>query len=65
MGDLKDSWLNEIKDHRVLKEDGFRYWIIRVNTEDAAKRGINHHDLVKVFSILFLIFKELLSNIGF
>lgn len=48
MGDLKDSWLNEITDHRVLKEDGHRYWIIRLNSKDAEKRGINHHDLVKV-----------------
>jgi anaerobic selenocysteine-containing dehydrogenase len=50
MGDSKDSWLNEIRDHRVLKEDGHRYWIVRMNTVDAEKRGIKHHDLVKVFN---------------
>ena len=27
----KDSWTDEIKDHRVLKEDGQYYWIMRVN----------------------------------
>jgi len=50
MGDLKDSWLNEIRDHRVLKEDGHRYWIIRLNTQDALSRGLRQHDLVKVFN---------------
>ena len=30
MGDGKESWINDIKDHRVLKEDGHAYWIIRV-----------------------------------
>ncbi len=50
MGDAKDSWLNEVKDHRVLKEDGHYYWIIRLNPEDANKRGIQEDDLVKVFN---------------
>src|SRR5262249_58002784 len=36
-------------DHRV-KVDGYYYWIIRLNAEDAAERGIKKHDLVKVFN---------------
>jgi trimethylamine-N-oxide reductase (cytochrome c) len=50
MGDAKESWINEIKDHRILKEDGYYYWIIRINTEDAAKREIEKDDLVRVFN---------------
>ena len=37
------------EDHRV-KVDGYYYWIIRLNAEDAAARGINKHDLVKVYN---------------
>lgn len=50
MGDAKGSWLNEVKDHRVLKEDGYYYWIVRINAQDAAERGIQENDLVKVFN---------------
>jgi trimethylamine-N-oxide reductase (cytochrome c) len=50
MGDAKDSWMNDVKDHRILKEDGHYYWIIRINTKDAEKRGIKEGDLVKVFN---------------
>jgi len=46
-GDGKDSFLLNIEDHRV-KVDGYYYWIIRLNAEDAAERGIKKHDLVKV-----------------
>jgi trimethylamine-N-oxide reductase (cytochrome c) len=46
-GDGKDSFLNDIKDHRVLI-DGYYYWIIRLNPNDAARRGIKQNDLVKV-----------------
>ena len=42
--------MNDVKDHRVLKEDGYYYWIIRINAGDAAARGIKQHDLVKVFN---------------
>ncbi len=48
-GDGKDSFLNDIKDHRVLI-DGFYYWIIRISTADAKQRGISNHDLVKVYN---------------
>jgi trimethylamine-N-oxide reductase (cytochrome c) len=50
MGDAKDSWMNDVKDHRVLKEDGYYYWIIRINSRDAEARGIGDEDLVKVFN---------------
>jgi trimethylamine-N-oxide reductase (cytochrome c) len=42
--------LNDVKDHRVLKEDGYYYWIIRINSEDAEARAIKQHDLVKVYN---------------
>ena len=48
-GDGKDSFLLNIEDHRV-KVDGYYYWIMRLNAEDAAARGIKKHDLVKVFN---------------
>src|SRR5262249_26232849 len=48
-GDGKDSFLLNIEDHRV-KVDGYYYWIMRLNAEDAAERGIKKHDLVKVFN---------------
>ena len=50
MGDAKEGWTNEIKDHRILKEDGHYYWIIRINSRDAEKRGIRDRDLVRVYN---------------
>ena len=47
--DGKDSTINDIEDHRVLV-DGFYYWVMRVNSSDAAKRGITHHSLLRVFN---------------
>ena len=49
MGDGKDSIVNDVKDHRVLI-DGYYYWIVRINSQDAADRGIGRNDLVKVFN---------------
>ncbi|MCX7858049.1 MAG: molybdopterin-dependent oxidoreductase [Deltaproteobacteria bacterium] len=49
MGDGKESWINDIKDHRVCI-NGYYYWIIRINPKDAEKRGIKNLDLVKVFN---------------
>ncbi len=49
MGDGKDSFMNDIKDHRVLV-DGYYYWIIRLNSKDAAARGIKSGDLVRCFN---------------
>ncbi len=48
-GDAKDSFINDISDHRV-KVDGYDYWVIRINTEDAKKRNIKMNDLVKVYN---------------
>jgi anaerobic selenocysteine-containing dehydrogenase len=49
-GDAKECWSNEIKDHRVLKEDGHYYWIIRMNSKDAAARGIQDGDLIRAYN---------------
>ena len=48
-GDGKDSFLNDIDEHRVLI-DGHYYWILRLNPDDAAARDIRDDDLVKVFN---------------
>ena len=45
--DGKDSFINDIPEHRVLI-GGWYYWIARINAEDAARRGIKHHDLVRL-----------------
>ena len=47
--DSKDSTINDIEDHRVLI-DGYYYWILRINSDDAEARDINQNDLVKVFN---------------
>jgi trimethylamine-N-oxide reductase (cytochrome c) len=49
MGDAKDSTVNDVKDHRVLI-DGYYYWIVRLNSKDAAERSIAQNDLLKVFN---------------
>ena len=49
MGDGKHSWINDIRDHRILI-DGYYYWIVRINSKDAHARGIKENDLVKVFN---------------
>ncbi len=33
-----------------MKVEGYYYWIMRLNAEDAAERGIKKHDLVKVYN---------------
>jgi anaerobic selenocysteine-containing dehydrogenase len=48
-GDGKDSFLLNIEDHRV-NVGGYYYWIVRLNAQDAAERGIAKHDLVKVYN---------------
>jgi trimethylamine-N-oxide reductase (cytochrome c) len=48
-GDGKQSWVNDIKEHRVLIE-GYHYWVVRLNPDDAKARGIGEDDLVKVFN---------------
>ncbi len=49
MGDSKESWLNEVKDHRV-EVDGHRYWIMRMNTKDAEASGIKDGDLIRAYN---------------
>jgi molybdopterin guanine dinucleotide-containing S/N-oxide reductase-like protein len=48
-GDGKQSWLNDIQEHRVLVDE-YHYWIVRISPGDAEARGIAMHDLVKVFN---------------
>jgi len=47
--DGKGSFTNDIEDHRTLV-DGHYYWLLRMNADDAAARGIKHRELVKVFN---------------
>ncbi|MBC7292848.1 MAG: pyrogallol hydroxytransferase large subunit, partial [Thermoleophilia bacterium] len=49
MGDAKDSWMNEVKDHR-REVNGHYYWIMRINTKDAEARGIKDGDLIRAFN---------------
>ncbi len=48
-GDGKDSFINDILDHRI-EIDGYYYWIARLNADDAAARGIKDNDLVKLYN---------------
>ena len=48
-GDGKDSFLNDIVDHRV-KIDGRYYWTLRMNNIDAQNRNIKKFDLIKVYN---------------
>ena len=48
-GDGKNSFANDIIDHRV-RINGYDYWIVRINQDDAEDRGISQNDLVKVFN---------------
>ena len=48
-GDGKDSFINDVENHRVLI-DGFYYWIMRMNPADAQKRGIKENDLIKAYN---------------
>jgi trimethylamine-N-oxide reductase (cytochrome c) len=47
--DGKDSFLNDIPDHRVLV-DGYYYWVIRIHPDDAKARGIRDNDLVRLYN---------------
>lgn len=48
-GDGKNSHINEITDHRI-EVDGYNYWVLRICADDAARRGLAQHDLVKVYN---------------
>ncbi len=47
--DGKESAVNDIKEHRVLV-GGYYYWVARVNSEDAAARGIKAGDLIALYN---------------
>ena len=49
MGDLKDSFVNDIDEHRMLI-DGHRFWIFRMNPKDAEARGLKDRDIVEVYN---------------
>jgi trimethylamine-N-oxide reductase (cytochrome c) len=50
MYDGKESWMNEVPEHRVKAGDGHYYWVMRVNPEDAARRNIKDGDIIKAFN---------------
>ena len=47
--DKHTDWLNDIPGHRI-KKDGYPWWPARMNPEDAAKRGINNNDIVRLYN---------------
>jgi trimethylamine-N-oxide reductase (cytochrome c) len=49
MFDAKDGFTNDIEDHR-MQINGYYYWIVRISASDAARRGIERGDLVRVFN---------------
>ena len=44
------SWLHEIPSHKILKEDGYYWECVWINTRDAEARGIAYGDIVKIFN---------------
>ncbi|MEI6669269.1 MAG: molybdopterin-dependent oxidoreductase [Acidobacteriota bacterium] len=49
MGDVQDSSLADIREHRVFKA-GRYYLVARMSLEDAASRGIQDDDLVRIWN---------------
>jgi trimethylamine-N-oxide reductase (cytochrome c) len=47
--DKHTDWLNDIPGHRI-KKDGYPWWPARINPEDAAERGIDNHDIVRLYN---------------
>ena len=47
--DKHTDWLDDIPVHRV-KKDGYAWWPARINPQDAEKRGIRHHDIVRLYN---------------
>lgn len=47
--DSSVPWLGEIPDHRVFK-DGYSWHPVRIHPSDAAARGIENRDIVKLFN---------------
>ena len=50
MGDDEGSSLRDIREHRVLHADGHYYLTARLSREDAAARGIQDDDLIRLFN---------------
>jgi trimethylamine-N-oxide reductase (cytochrome c) len=48
--DAKETWIDEIPEHRRRGPDGYFYRVMRMNPADAAPRGIRDGDLVKVYN---------------
>ncbi|MCC6608463.1 MAG: molybdopterin-dependent oxidoreductase [Burkholderiales bacterium] len=49
LSDGKESAVNDIEEHR-MRVNGYYYWVVRMNAQDAAARGIKERDLVKLFN---------------
>ncbi|MCL4801494.1 MAG: molybdopterin-dependent oxidoreductase [Burkholderiales bacterium] len=49
LSDGKQSAVNDIDEHRVCV-NGYYYWVVRINAQDAAARGIRERDLVKLYN---------------
>jgi trimethylamine-N-oxide reductase (cytochrome c) len=47
--DNHTTWLDEIPFHRVEK-NGYHWWPIRINPQDARARNIQHGDIVELFN---------------
>jgi molybdopterin guanine dinucleotide-containing S/N-oxide reductase-like protein len=47
--DKHTDWLNDIPTHRI-KKDGHPWWPARINPQDAAARGINTGDIVRLYN---------------
>ena len=47
--DKHESWLDEIPMHRIMK-NGYPYWIVRINDEDARARGLKDGDLAELYN---------------
>jgi trimethylamine-N-oxide reductase (cytochrome c) len=48
--DKHARWLDEIPAHRVQK-DGYAWWPARIHPDDAAARGIEDGDIVKLYNV--------------
>jgi molybdopterin guanine dinucleotide-containing S/N-oxide reductase-like protein len=47
--DAHVDWLADIPSHRVYK-DGYKWWPVRVHTQDAEERGIHDGDIIKLYN---------------
>jgi trimethylamine-N-oxide reductase (cytochrome c) len=50
MHDSKETWINEIPEHRIKAKDGYYYWVMRINPRDAKPRGIKEGDLIRGYN---------------